>query len=216
MSFQIVTRKPIQAFLFEGGAANATPIINQILQNGDTATWTEGFPAWESPDGSEGHPAKSECILVVFGPLAIEVLPGMRFIYEDGMYQLYDHGQFRRAFDTAPGTPDFEVKEKPTTPAAGVRSFVTKAFFAEAIQVPVKTFQEADKDLEERMRAVAAFVVNNGGEVSYMAKDWLDVNLDGHGAEGVAGPDWIVKNPEGKLEHLEDAKFQAKYQEVEA
>jgi len=129
------------------------------------------------------------------------------------MYQLYDHGQFRRAFDTAPGTPD--VEEQPTTPAAGARTFVTKAFFAEAIQVPVKKIQEADKDLEERMRAVAAFVVNNGGEVPYMSKDWLDVDLNGRGAASVSGTDWIVKNQEGDLEHLNDSEFQAKYQEVE-
>lgn len=218
MSFQIVTRKPIQAFLFEGGAANATPIINQILQNGDTATWTGGYPAWESEDGRQGHGAKPEHIQITFGPHSLEIYPGMRFVYEDGMYQPYAHGQFRRAFDSAPGTPDLEAKdveEKPTTPSVGKRSFVTRAHFAEAIQMPVKTYQEADKDIEERSRMVAAFVVNNGGDVLYFDTNTIEFKFGADDRKRVHGNDWVVKNDLGALKHLEDAEFQKEYQEVE-
>jgi hypothetical protein len=55
----------IQAMQFIGGAENATPVIDWILNEGGSATWTDAYEAWESEDGTEGYPAQeSEAIRV--------------------------------------------------------------------------------------------------------------------------------------------------------
>lgn len=54
----------VEARQFEGGAANATPLIDWMLASGCTATWSEAYEAWESEDGSMSHPARPEGITI--------------------------------------------------------------------------------------------------------------------------------------------------------
>lgn len=59
-------KKPveIEAMQFVGGAAAATPIINWMLAHDCAATWSEQYDAWESEDGTMGHPAAPEGITI--------------------------------------------------------------------------------------------------------------------------------------------------------
>lgn len=65
MSAQKYRKKPveIEAWHWEGGPAAATPIIDWVLGNGATATWTEAHEGYEGPDG-KGYPAEPECIRI--------------------------------------------------------------------------------------------------------------------------------------------------------
>lgn len=64
-------KKPvvIEAVQWDGGAENATPIIDWILSSGHTVRWAEARDAWESEDGSQGYTAEPE-------HLAIDTLEG--------------------------------------------------------------------------------------------------------------------------------------------
>lgn len=59
-------KKPVvvEAMQFQGGATNATPIIDWILAGDGTATWNEEFPGWVSPDGETGYGPEPEGISV--------------------------------------------------------------------------------------------------------------------------------------------------------
>lgn len=50
----------IEAVQFTGGAENATPIIDWVLENDGTASWSEGHEAWTSEDGMQGYGAMPE------------------------------------------------------------------------------------------------------------------------------------------------------------
>jgi len=54
----------VEARQFEGGAANAAPLIDWMLASGCTATWSEAYEAWESEDGAMSHPARPEGITI--------------------------------------------------------------------------------------------------------------------------------------------------------
>jgi hypothetical protein len=65
----------IEAVQWPGGAETASPIIDWILANGGIATWNEEYPAWESDDGTLGHGAAPEQILVLTleGPVSASI-----------------------------------------------------------------------------------------------------------------------------------------------
>lgn len=59
-------KKPIviEAKQFVGGATNATPIIDWILEGDHTARWHEAEEAWVSEDGMQGHSASPEYLAI--------------------------------------------------------------------------------------------------------------------------------------------------------
>jgi hypothetical protein len=59
-------KKPvvIEAMRFDGGAENATPIIDWILSSEHTARWSEAHEAWESEDGCQGYAAEPEHLAI--------------------------------------------------------------------------------------------------------------------------------------------------------
>jgi hypothetical protein len=59
-------KKPvvIEAVQWDGGAENATPIIDWILSSGHTASWDEAHEAWESEDGCQGYAAEPEHLAI--------------------------------------------------------------------------------------------------------------------------------------------------------
>jgi hypothetical protein len=66
MTMQRYRKKPVEveAVQFAGGAAAATPIINWMLRHDCAATWSEAYDAWESDDGTMGHPGELEGITI--------------------------------------------------------------------------------------------------------------------------------------------------------
>lgn len=59
-------KKPVEidAQQFTGGAADAAPLVDWMLNNGATARWHEHEDAWESEDGEQGRPADPEHIAI--------------------------------------------------------------------------------------------------------------------------------------------------------
>lgn len=93
--------------------------------------------------------------------------------------------------------------------------FRSKVVEIEAMQLPTEEEMDtsAEKDVEERMRVVGAWIINNGGDMYLGKRHMTVVTLEG---EMSAGPGWwIIRGTVGEFYPCRDDVFRAKYEEIE-
>lgn len=97
-------QKTITAMRYDGTPQGATPIIDWVLTNGGTATWSEPYEAAEyvQPDGTvEGHPAWS-------GGIAVRSVTGTYYHASEGEWVVLEGGDFYVLSADAFGAESFQ------------------------------------------------------------------------------------------------------------
>lgn len=97
----------------------------------------------------------------------------------------------------------------------GVAVYRSKVVEFEAVQLPTlkEIHNSSEKDIEERIRLIGRWIVNNDGyvETDKTTLTILDFNGD---LMSFSGPgDWIIRDLDGQFYAYQDAIFQLKYEE---
>ena len=83
-----------------------------------------------------------------------------------------------------------------------------------AMQAPIRGENEAEKDFEERLRAVAKWVVNNEGEANIDRTHIRVTTFYAPAGDFVEPGGWIVQSNDGTWKVLSDTDFNADYSRI--
>jgi hypothetical protein len=205
---QEVKRKPLMAAKFEGGEKEGKEIVEWIRKNDptDVAIWT--------PDGTD-----------TFERIEIEgirhpLLVGMWVVYEWPWHHVLDEVTFRTRYDVP--NEDAEPQKEPFKDFVerhygkeeAQRVYVACELTVKAMRMPSPKENEASKDLEERVRAIAQFIDAEGGSVFDFKIDELGISYEGKNIRLEPG-EWVVSDFKNELHFLSHEDFRLFYKSIE-
>lgn len=191
----VVGRKAPIAAKFEGGAENATPIINWILSNNGVARWSDSDSI--TIDWDEGK--------------WVRLVPGDWVVYDEGNYWTYSEEAFHILYDDKEPFKDFAERHLGED---AQHTFVARELTVKAMRMPSPKENEAAKDLEERVRAIAQFIDAEGGVVFEFNVDELGISYEGKNIRLEPG-EWVVSDFKNELHFLSHQDFRLFYKSVE-
>jgi hypothetical protein len=204
----LVARKAPIAVKFEGGEENASPIVSWIRSNGHESRWMEA---------SLGRGEAEEKISVewdktsVFASKYMELRPGYWLVWEAGNYTIMSEEHFHILYDDKEPFKDFVERHLGED---AQHTYVSRELTVKALQMPTQKENEASKDLEERVRAVAQFIDANGGQVYDFALNYISATLEGSDQQLEPG-EWVVLDFTNTLDFMSHERFRLFYKSAE-
>lgn len=192
----VVGRKAPIAAKFEGSTANATAIINWVLSNNGVARWSDasGTIAIEWDEGK-----------------TVYLSPGDWVVYDEGNYWPYSEEGFHALYDDKESFKDFAERHLGED---AQHTYVARELTVKAMRMPSPKENEAAKDLEERVRAIAQFIDAEGGVIFEFNVDELGISYEGQNIRLEPG-EWVVSDFKNQLHFLSHEDFRLFYKSIE-